>query len=49
MKHCTANGDSEVFCWLYKGRPDLCWIDNQPRRKEDCIYWEEVDKMEERK
>ncbi len=40
---CTANGDIEKECQLDKGRPDLCWIDNQPKRKEDCIYWELIE------
>ena len=40
-KHCTGNGDYQDNCWLDTGRPDLCWIDNQPQCKEDCEYWEE--------
>ena len=40
-KYCTANRDRENTCWLDIGRPDFCWIDNQPQRKEDCGYWEE--------
>jgi len=39
---CVANGDLlEDFCWLDRDRPDLCWVDNQPGKKEDCEYWEE--------
>jgi len=43
QKYCTANGDYEESCWLDIGRPDLCWIDNQPQIKEDCEYWEEME------
>lgn len=45
MKRCTANGvsDAEDYCWLDRNRPDLCWIENRPNKKEDCEYWEEVE------
>ena len=38
---CTANGDEEDTCWLDLGKPENCWIDNRPQKKEDCEYWEE--------
>ena len=40
---CTANGGIERECCLDNGRKDLCWIDNQPNRKEDCKYWELIE------
>ena len=40
-KYCTANRDYQDICWLDIGRPDLCWINDQPQCKEDCEYWEE--------
>lgn len=40
---CTVNGkgDYDDKCWL-ESQPENCWIDDKPKRKEDCEYWEQV-------
>lgn len=40
---CVANGEGDYNekCWL-ETIPENCWIDNKPKQKEDCEYWEIV-------